>query len=164
MAIAYLLLGSNLGDRISYIRDSHILIANKAGKVKVFSSLYETASWGKPDQPDFINQVICIDTSLSPDALLGAILSVERELGRKRLEKWGSRTIDIDILLYDDLIVDQPDLKIPHPFMQERRFVLTPLCEIAPDIIHPVFKVPVKNLLKELSDNLPVKIYLSGNK
>ena len=157
MYITYLLLGSNLGDSLKYLADASELIGNRLGIIRVNSSLYRTASWGKHDQPDFINKVIGLDTELSPRELLKGILAIEFELGRERNERWGSRTIDIDILLFGDQIIDQPDLKIPHPFLHERRFSLEPLCEIAPAFIHPLLSKSISELLNDLSDNLFVK-------
>ena len=140
MHITYLLLGSNLGNRMKYIASAISEIEIKLGNISRRSSLYQTASWGKHDQPDFINQVIELKTSLEPKDLLSGILGIEADFGRKRIEKWGSRTIDIDILLYDDQIVNEPELIIPHPYLAFRRFCLMPLCEIAPEFIHPVLK------------------------
>jgi len=157
MFIAYLLLGSNLGDSEKHLRDAFDLIHLRLGKILVSSSLYCTASWGKHNQPDFINQVLALETKLSPENLLSGILMIETELGRERNEKWGSRIIDIDILLYGSEIIDQPDLKIPHPFLHQRRFCLQPLCEIAPGLIHPILAKELKELLVDLSDNLSVK-------
>jgi 2-amino-4-hydroxy-6-hydroxymethyldihydropteridine diphosphokinase len=119
--------------------------------------LYQTASWGNLDQPDFINQVIELKTSLSPADLLKAILKIENVLGRQRLKKWGSRTIDIDILLYEDQIVNTADLVIPHPYLSVRRFSLMPLSEIAPNLVHPISRKNITELLNELTDNLFVK-------
>ncbi|SKB38740.1 2-amino-4-hydroxy-6-hydroxymethyldihydropteridine diphosphokinase [Daejeonella lutea] len=157
MNIAYLLLGSNLGNSIKYLSDASKLITQRLGAVTSASSLYQTASWGKNDQPDFINQVIAIGTELGPSDLLKGVLSIELALGRERKEKWGSRTIDIDILLYGDQIVNESDLKIPHPFLHERRFCLEPLCEIAPKLVHPSLNRPFVDLLNDLSDSLFVK-------
>ncbi len=157
MYIAYLLLGSNLGNSLKYLADASNLISSRVGTIKAKSSLYRTESWGKHDQPDFINKVIELETELSPEELLQGILAIEVELGRERNERWGSRTIDIDILLFGDQIIDQPNLKIPHPFLHERRFSLEPLCEIVPDFIHPIFNRTIKALLNDLSDNLFVK-------
>ena len=157
MFIAYLLLGSNLGDSEKYLRDAMQLIGLRLGKIIKISSLYCTASWGKHDQPDFINQVLALETELSARDLLTGILAIESELGRERNEKWGSRTIDIDILLYGSEIIDQTDLKIPHPFLHQRRFCLEPLCEIAPELIHPFLDREMNLLLTDLSDNLSVK-------
>lgn len=157
MYITYLLLGSNLGNSIKYLSDAVELIGLQLGTVEQKSSLYQTASWGKEDQPDFINQVIALATKMSPEDLLKAVLEIELELGRERNERWGSRTIDIDILLYNDQIINQPDLKIPHPFLHERRFSLTPLCEIAPSLTHPTLNRSMLDLLNDLTDSLFVK-------
>lgn len=157
MFITYLLLGSNLGDSKKYLHDASDNIEREIGVITGRSSLYQTASWGKQDQPDFINQVISVDTNLLPKELLNVILEIELELGRQRMEKWGSRTIDIDILLYDNNVVNDPDLTIPHPYLHERRFSLMPLSEIAPEIIHPLYNRSIKELLDNLSDNLLVK-------
>ncbi len=157
MHITYLLLGSNLGNRRKYLSLAISEIQTKIGTIVRRSSLYQTASWGKHDQPDFLNQVIELKTSLQAQELLSGILKIESDLGRKRLEKWGSRIIDIDILLYEDLIINDPKLIIPHPYLAFRRFCLMPLCEIAPEFIHPVLKKSIQQLLLELSDDLLVK-------
>ncbi len=157
MDTAYLLLGSNLGNRENYLRQASELIGERLGLVRSISSLYETASWGRHDQPDFINQVIGLETELEPEELLSGILSIERELGRERVEKWGSRTIDIDILLFADKVINETSLTIPHPYLHERRFGLMPLCEIAPLVRHPVFGKTILELMDELSDDLFVK-------
>jgi len=157
MHTSYILLGSNLGDRRNYIASAISEIGATLGKIETSSSLYETASWGKHDQPDFINQVIELKTNLNPKDLLIGVLNIEIELGRKRIEKWGSRVIDIDILLYGQQIVDEPDLCIPHPFLAFRRFCLMPLNEIAPKFVHPILKKTIQELLFELSDDLFVK-------
>ncbi|MBM3402618.1 MAG: 2-amino-4-hydroxy-6-hydroxymethyldihydropteridine diphosphokinase [Bacteroidetes bacterium] len=157
MNTTYLLLGSNLGDSKKYLATAIFEIEKKLGIIAQVSSLYQTAAWGKNDQPDYINQAIELKTNLSPQVLLSAILKIETKLGRKRLEKWGSRIIDIDILLYDNLIVDEVQLSIPHPYLAFRRFCLMPLCEIAPNYKHPVLKKTIEHLLLELQDDLFVK-------
>lgn len=157
MYTTFLLLGSNLGDSKQYLADAIDMIGERAGKIEKLSSLYQTESWGKTDQPDFINQAVQLSTTLSPQSLLSTILEIEKELGRLRKEKWGSRTIDIDILLYDNLIINEPGLIIPHPFLPERRFALMPLQEIAADFIHPVSGRKIEQLLLELTDKLFVK-------
>ena len=157
MYTTYILLGSNLGNSIKYLSDAILEIEYKLGTISSKSSLYQTASWGKHDQPDFINQVIELKTSLSPAELLKAVLQIENDLGRQRLEKWGSRTIDIDILLYEDQIVNTANLVIPHPYLSVRRFSLMPLSEIAPNLLHPILKKSITELLNELTDNLFVK-------
>lgn len=157
MYITYLLLGSNLGDSKKYICDAINEIENMLGKVQGKSSLYQTASWGKSDQPDFINQVIELKTGLNPSDLLREILLIELKLGRQRIEKWGSRTIDIDILIFEEQVINEPDLIIPHPYLPVRRFSLMPLCEIAAELIHPTSGKTIRDLLDELSDELYVK-------
>lgn len=153
----FLLLGSNLGDRRNYIETAIAEIETKLGVIVKKSSLYETASWGNHDQPDFLNQVIELKTNLNPGDLLSGVLSIEAGIGRKRHEKWGSRIIDIDILLYEDQIVDEPELRIPHPYLAFRRFCLMPLAELAPEFIHPILGKNIQELLLELSDDLFVK-------
>ncbi len=157
MHITYLLLGSNLGNSRNYIATALSEIEAKLGIIEKRSSLYQTASWGKYDQPDFLNQVIELKTKLNPQDLLSGILSIEAFIGRKRFEKWGSRIIDIDILLYEDLIIEKTDLSIPHLYLPFRRFCLMPLCEIAPAFIHPRLGKNIQELLLELSDDLFVK-------
>ncbi len=153
----FLLLGSNLGDRRNYIETAIAEIETKLGVIVKKSSLYETASWGNHDQPDFLNQVIELKTNLNPGDLLSGVLNIEAGIGRKRHEKWGSRIIDIDILLYEDQIVDEPELRIPHPYLAFRRFCLMPLVELAPEFIHPILGKNIQELLLELSDDLFVK-------
>jgi 2-amino-4-hydroxy-6-hydroxymethyldihydropteridine diphosphokinase len=153
---AYLLIGGNLGNRHFYLTKSIELIADKCGKVEQFSSIYETAPWGKLDQGAFLNQVIRISTRLEPIELLNAIIKVENILGRKREEKYGARTIDIDILYYNNLTLHETALTIPHPRISERRFVLTPLAEIANHFIDPTHNETIAKLLLACQDPLSV--------
>lgn len=153
----FLLLGGNLGDRQSYLRKAIALIESDIAPVIKRSSIYETASWGKTDAPDYLNQVIQIETDLLPVVVLQKILNIETSLGRKREEKWGSRVIDIDILFYGSAIINQPGLHIPHPELHNRRFTLDPLNEIAPNLVHPVLAKTIFQLKSELKDNLIVK-------
>ena len=157
MARAYLLLGSNSGDTEALLDEAIRLITLRAGSVGQRSSRYLTAAWGFTDQPDFLNQALEVFTFLSPRALLDELLSIEKDLGRQRKEKWASRTMDIDIIFYDNLIVNEEGLRIPHPLMQERRFVLQPLVEIAADFRHPESAKSLAELLDSLVDNLSVK-------
>lgn len=157
MASVLLLLGSNMGERLSFLQQAREQLALKIGPIKKLSSCYETAAWGKTDQADFVNQVLKIETKMEPQLLLQSILQIERELGRERLEKWGSRTIDIDILFYNEEEINFPDLKIPHKNLHERAFTLVPLCEIEPDWFHPVLQKTASELLSELNDTLSVR-------
>lgn len=153
----YLLLGSNLGDRNALINDAIRQIEQRIGVVFKRSSLYETAAWGNPDQPAFLNIAVGVRTMLSPLEVLQEVLDIESALGRVRHEKWGARLIDIDIILYGNQIVDMGEqLQIPHPQMQYRKFVLEPLAEIAGECVHPLLKLNVSEILKRLSDNLSV--------
>ena len=152
----FLLLGSNLGDRHKQLSDA-ITLLTSVGTIVKHSSIYETAAWGKTDQPDFLNQVIELETQLAPHDLLTQCLSIEKKLGRERHEKWDARTIDIDIVYFDNKIIDTQDLQIPHSRMTERKFMLTPLVEIAPDFTHPILKKTNAQLLEECEDELDVR-------
>ena len=154
---AYLLTGGNMGNRQENLATANESIEQQCGDIINASSLYETAAWGKNDQPSFLNQVLEIQTSLSPRQLLKKILYIEKQIGRVRKEKYGPRVIDIDILLFNDEIYNYPSLKIPHPELQNRRFALVPLAEIAPENVHPVFKKTITELLAICPDKLPVK-------
>ncbi|MDH5398219.1 MAG: 2-amino-4-hydroxy-6-hydroxymethyldihydropteridine diphosphokinase [Cyclobacteriaceae bacterium] len=152
----YLLLGTNLGDRKKNIELAHHHL-NKNGISRVKSSLlYQTAPWGRDDQPPYLNQVIEVKTVMNPEKLLSIILEIEERMGRVRIEKWGNRTIDIDILLYGDQVIDKPHLKVPHPEMVGRRFTLQPLAEIAPNMLHPVIGDTIRKLLEKCPDTLEV--------
>lgn len=160
MATVYLSLGSNLGDRVQNLKEA-IKRIERSDKISIkkISSVYETDPVGYENQPWFLNLVLQVDTSLAPCPLLEQLLSIEEQMGRKRGEKWGSRNIDVDVLFYDDLIVDSDDLTIPHPRMHERRFVLVPLAQIAPRLFHPFLKKNVRELLENGEDNSRVKLY-----
>lgn len=153
-----LLLGSNLGDRSSLLIQAIEKIIVQLGSISKASSLYETKSWGLEDQPDFLNQVLICHTAKSAVEALHHCLSIEKELGRDRKVKWGSRSIDIDILYFDDEIVATETLKIPHPFLHQRRFTLVPLVEVMPDFVHPVLNFSNKELLEKCGDELEVFI------
>lgn len=162
MNTAYLLTGGNMGKREENLALAREAIQAYCGEIKAVSSLYETAAWGKTDQPSFLNQALQIETTLSPRQLLKQILKTEEQIGRKRKEKYGPRIIDIDILFFNQQVFDSPSLKIPHPQIQNRRFVLTPLVEIAPGLIHPVLKKTISELLSATEDQLEVSLFHSA--
>ena len=157
MADVYLLLGSNMGNSIQFLVDARTHIENELGANLVSSSIYQTAAWGKTDQPDFLNQVVKVNCHLAPEEVLQTILAIEKKLGRERAEKWAARTIDIDILFYDLMIINHVNLVIPHPFLQERAFALAPLAELAPNLEHPILKKTIKTLLANLASDLSVR-------
>jgi 2-amino-4-hydroxy-6-hydroxymethyldihydropteridine diphosphokinase len=164
MNVAFLLIGGNLGNRQQNLDTAKLLIQKYCGKVTKSSSLYQTAAWGKTDQPAFLNQALQIETRLTAEELMRQILAIEKIMGRERKEKYGPRIIDIDILLFNDEQHNSPFLKIPHPEMQNRLFALIPLAEIASTVHHPVFKKSISQLLKETPDKLEVKNYTGVQK
>ncbi|HEX6170075.1 MAG TPA: 2-amino-4-hydroxy-6-hydroxymethyldihydropteridine diphosphokinase [Chitinophagaceae bacterium] len=157
MSTAHLLIGGNLGDRKENLLTAISLISEQCGSLTKSSSVYETEAWGITDQPSFLNQALEISTSLNARQLMRKILKIEKEMGRVRKEKLGPRIIDIDILLFENEIHDLRFLKIPHPELQNRRFVLVPLAEIDPTLQHPVLKKTIAELLEECPDNLEVR-------
>ncbi len=158
MRQVYLLLGSNLNNPRLQLEIALQKIEEKAGKAVCCSKIYRSSPWGLNDQPEFANQVIEIDTSFSPQDLLSCLQSIEIEMGRERIIKWGSRIIDIDILYYAGEILSTTALKIPHPEIQGRRFTLVPLCDIAPDLIHPVWNISNQEMLNRCQDEGSVVI------
>ena len=148
--VAYLSLGSNLGDREAILRDA-IIRLDSLGRVTAVSSFYETEPVDFLDQPWFLNCVVLLETDLPPQTLLQRLLEIERSLGRERLQPKGPRLIDIDILLFGDKIIHEPGLTIPHPALHQRRFVLEPLAQIAPGVVHPIIKKTAQELLTGLS-------------
>ncbi len=153
---ALILLGSNQSNPKEQLKLANVHIAEIASIEKA-SALYKTAAWGKTDQDDFYNQAILINTELGADELMESLLSIERSMGRERLEKWSARIIDIDIILIDELIHESEVLSIPHPHMQSRRFVLVPSAEIASEMIHPIYHKSIEKLLAECDDELMVE-------
>jgi 2-amino-4-hydroxy-6-hydroxymethyldihydropteridine diphosphokinase len=152
MKLAYLGLGSNMGDREANLARARELLASDRVIVKRASALYETAPRDVLDQPDFLNQVVEVETDLFPRQLLDRAKQVERKMGRVVVQVKGPRVIDVDILLYANAIVSGPGLDIPHPGIPERRFVLEPLAELAPGLRHPVTKRTIRQMLKAVSD------------
>ncbi len=160
MADVYLLLGGNAGDRISILNKARDLIKLRVGEIINKSCIYESEPWGFDDNTNFLNQVLLVETALSCEILLTEILKIEKLLGRVRQSNhYETRIIDIDILFYEDNIINKENLIVPHPLIQKRRFTLIPLNEIAMDFIHPVLKKTIKELLEECDDRLKVEIY-----
>jgi len=147
--LVYLSLGSNVGDRQAQLRDARAGLA-AVGRVVLTSSFYETEPVEFTQQPWFLNCALALETSKTPEQLMAEILRIEGEMGRQRLRKKGPRSVDIDILLFDDTVIDSAELTIPHPAMHQRRFVLEPLAEIAPEVLHPVVKKTIRELRNEL--------------
>nr|WP_129732030.1 2-amino-4-hydroxy-6-hydroxymethyldihydropteridine diphosphokinase [Parabacteroides goldsteinii] len=149
MAIAYLALGTNIGNKRRNMITAAALLAERVGDVLALSGFYETEPWGFQSDNTFLNAALQLETSLSPLELLKATQQIELEMGRTQKSNgaYHDRIIDIDILLYDNLILQTPELTLPHPLMHERLFVMEPLAEIAPNVIHPVFKKPVISLM-----------------
>lgn len=156
MVNVFLLLGSNLGDRLTYLKQA-IAGIGEMGIIIKTSSVYETQALGKTTDPDYLNQVLLLETALPPRHILETIWQIEQDMGRERVGKWGSRTIDIDILFYDNKIINEPGLIIPHPELHKRRFTLEPLSEIAPDFIHPLLNASILKLKNTLADCMVVK-------
>jgi len=156
MQNAYLLTGGNTGDRQQFLANALQALEAECGQIIAVSALYETAAWGLSDQPAFLNQAIELETALSPQRLLECILAIEMRLGRVRNQKYGPRTIDIDILFYGQEVVNEPGLVIPHPHLPNRRFALECLNDIAPSFLHPVLQKSINTLLEECPDSLTV--------
>lgn len=153
--VVYLSLGSNSGDRLAWLRNA-VAKLKQTGTITHASSVYETKAWGVEAQPDFLNLVVCLETKLNALSLLAATQQIETELGRIRTSKWGQRTLDIDLLLFNNDILYTTTLTIPHRYMTQRRFVLVPLAEIAPDTIHPSTGKTIAELLAICTDKQKV--------
>ena len=157
MNTAYLLIGGNVGDRAANLQTALKRISETCGTITSTSSLYETAAWGNTNQPSFYNQAVVVTTPLSPVALMDQLLEIELEMGRIRTQKYGPRTIDLDILMIDELVISSEKLTIPHPQMQNRRFALLPLVEVAPTLTHPLLDQSIEDLLQNCPDTLDVQ-------
>jgi 2-amino-4-hydroxy-6-hydroxymethyldihydropteridine diphosphokinase len=152
----FLSLGGNLGNTREIFEGTYPLIEKKIGKISVYSSIYQTQAWGPIPQDDFLNQVLLVSTTLTAQACLTEMLAIEKEFGRERKERWGPRTLDLDLLYYGDLIIAEADLVVPHPRIAERKFILTPLAEIAPMYVDPVSGLTANAMLMACEDTSEV--------
>lgn len=156
MEKSYVLFGSNMGDKAVLFEQAYTLINNRCGQIAQISSAYESEPWGFEAEEWFLNRVIVVETELDPERLLSELLEIEKELGRIRHPEhsgYSSRTADLDILYYGKRIINTPTLIVPHPRLHLRRFALVPLCEVAPDWVHPVFHKTQEELLQQCTDN-----------
>ncbi|MCB0560028.1 MAG: 2-amino-4-hydroxy-6-hydroxymethyldihydropteridine diphosphokinase [Lewinellaceae bacterium] len=154
----YLHTGTNLGNREANLQRANEWIEEEIGPIEQVSKVYRTKAWGITDQPDFLNQALLVGSLLSPFELLERIHAIERRMGRVREIKWGERIIDIDILFFNDEIIDTEKLTIPHPYLHYRNFVLLPLMDIAPGLLHPGFKLTIAELFANSEDTLRVEV------
>ncbi len=160
MSNAYILLGGNLGDRSLILKRAIAMMEEDVGNIEKCSSVYETEPWGYNDDNSYLNQVVILNTELSPKSLLHELLQIESKLGRKRDSSYyASRAIDLDILFYDDLVINMENLIIPHPLLEKRMFTLAPLNEIASELMHPRLKCTIKDLIGICDDKLKVRVY-----
>jgi len=159
MNIIYLQLGTNLGEREKNLKKVISLIERYISKISQKSKVYLCSPWGRANQDDFLNQVICLESKFSAEKILKIIHLIENEMGRTRAEKWGERIIDIDILFFNNEIINQGNLIIPHPYLHERLFVIIPLMEISPNFIHPIFKKDITSLFETCKDQEKVTEY-----
>jgi 2-amino-4-hydroxy-6-hydroxymethyldihydropteridine diphosphokinase len=159
MNIVFLQLGSNLGDRELLLKDAITEIEDRVGNILECSKVYESTPWRVEGQENYLNQILKVKTILLADDVLLTVLDIEKQLGRVRIEKWGERLIDIDIIFYNDSIIETPELCVPHKHLHERMFVLTPLHNIAPEMVHPKYNKTIEELLKICKDTELVKEY-----
>jgi 2-amino-4-hydroxy-6-hydroxymethyldihydropteridine diphosphokinase len=160
MSEVILLMGSNIGERLSLLMQAIDLIKEEIGTVILASSIYESEPWGYSSKNKYLNQALIVKTNLLPDRLLEKLQGIERQLGRKsRSKHYQDRTIDIDILFYDDIEYQSQKLTIPHPHLHERRFTLEPLAEIAGEYLHPIFKLEIKLLKQQVNDDSVVRLF-----
>lgn len=161
MESCYVLFGSNMGDKENIFAEACLLINNRCGAITAVSSSYESEPWGFEASEWFLNRLIVVDTDLNPEAMLRKLLAIEAELGRVRhpeKEGYTSRTADLDILYYGQRVIVTPTLTVPHPRLHLRRFALMPLCEVAPELMHPVFQVTQRELLHRCTDQSIVRV------
>ena len=154
---AYILLGSNMGDRFANLKTAKDFINQQCGSISKESSIYQTAAWGLTEQPDFLNQVVIVNTTLDPETLMRSLLSVEETMGRVRNIRFGPRVIDLDILLIDDFFIESDLITVPHPALADRKFALIPLNEVAAALFHPIAKKTINQLLTNCKDELVVQ-------
>ena len=152
-------MGSNIGDRLTQLNRAFELISTEIGPIAKKSSVFETEAWGKLDQDNFLNQAALVHTSLSAEDTLLKCKDIEKQMGSFKTETWGPRTIDIDVLFYNESIMDKENIKIPHPMIEKRNFVLIPLMEIAGDMVHPVLEKTIEELYEESNDSCEVWIF-----
>lgn len=152
----YLLLGSNIGEKEKHLQTAYDFIQSDIGAILKASSIYQTAAWGNEDQDDFMNQVLYCTSPLEAMEVLHKALNIERQMGRQRITKNEPRIIDIDILFFNSDIIQNETLIVPHPLIHARRFVLTPLQELSPDYLHPIWELSIKQMLDQCTDPLPV--------
>ena len=157
-SFVFISLGGNLGNTLQIFKNSYLEIEKKIGRIATFSKIYQTAAWGKTDQADFLNQVIQVETELSPEKIMSELLDIEKFFGRLRDEIWGPRLLDLDILFIENLIFSSENLDIPHPQIAHRRFVLFPMAEIAPHFIHPIHQKTMLELLEQTTDLQSVRV------
>jgi 2-amino-4-hydroxy-6-hydroxymethyldihydropteridine diphosphokinase len=158
---AFILLGTNLGDKIANLQQAILSISANLISIVSYSDIYETAAWGNTNQDNFFNQVIEVKTELSANDLLQTLLQIEIQMGRVRNQKWEARIIDLDILYFNHEIIDTENLKVPHPYLHVRRFTLAPLVQIAAEFLHPVFNKTNTALLENCSDNSEIKLVVT---
>ncbi|MGB0882706.1 MAG: 2-amino-4-hydroxy-6-hydroxymethyldihydropteridine diphosphokinase [Vicingaceae bacterium] len=149
-------LGGNIGEVKQVFKDAIVCVKEEIGEVVLLSSIYKTKAWGVENQPDFLNQVILIETLDAPQIVLQKCLKIEAQLGRVRKEKWQERVIDIDVLFYNDELINSEDLTVPHPFIHVRNFILYPLTDLMPEFVHPKLKTKIIELKNKCKDNLAV--------
>ncbi len=148
-----LLLGSNQGNAMEFLFEAARRIGQSIGNITAESATYQTAPWGKTDQPDFLNRLVVVETDKKPTEIMQSILQIEADMGRTRAERWGPRIIDIDLLYAGSQVIDNPGLRVPHPEISKRRFALVPLSELIPDFIHPELGLSQRELLDRCNDS-----------